>query len=441
MRKARSNMRKLTPQKQRELRLIAEKPVYGGSFLAHDSGKAHFVPFTAPGEEIAVRVVEDKKSYARCELDRVLNAAPERIQPRCEHFMRCGGCHYQHVPHEVQLVWKQAILRETFARAGIALPSEFHTLSADPWNYRNRIRLAFNEEGQPGYRERNSRRVVAIRDCPIAEPMLLAAAREIEAALHQLPQIGPDEMELFRAPGSPAILVRISARAPCRKWLEQLMPLAPLISGAELLRTGDDERPIAQAGEKSLIYELAGSGNWTGANYHADNGAFFQVNQNILSTFTGCVLDHAHACTAHLAWDLYSGAGLFAVPLCVRFERVIAVESAPRAAASLRVNLAGKNAEIISAPAEKFLTSSAARTQPDLILADPPRAGLGAEVATRMNRSGAKKIILVSCDPATLARDLKLFTNYTLVSLTLADLFPQTYHLETITVLERKLNP
>lgn len=419
------------PAVQGDRRLAIEKPLYGGSFLARADGKAQFVPFALPGEEVVARAVEEKKSFARCELVRIEKPARERIAPRCPHFTRCGGCDYQHTDYATQLHWKRAILEETFSRAGIAVPSEIRVLSAAPWHYRNRIRLAADATGNLGYRERHSRRVVGVRECPIAAPQLMVAAQEFEAALRQLPAIGIEEIELFTAPAQDALLVRICARSPRTGWLEDLAARATSITGAELVRSAD-AKIIGQIGAQSLHYEVAG------LRYEIANGAFFQVNQYLLDDFVECVARAADSPSKQLAWDLYCGVGLFAKHLLMHYQRVIAVESAPSAIATLRSNLANGPAETVASSVEAFLRSAASAQTPGLVLADPPRAGMGPAVAERINSSGAETLLYISCDPATMARDLVHLGNYSLQSLTLADLFPQTFHLETIAVLQLK---
>jgi 23S rRNA (uracil1939-C5)-methyltransferase len=422
---------KRTPAQSREVQLVVEKPIYGGNFLARVDGKAHFVPFAVPGEEVVAKIIEEKKSFARCEPVHIAASSAERIALRCPHFTRCGGCDYQHVGYETQIHWKLAILEETFTRAGIALPGAIEPLTADPWHYRNRIRLAVDVNGKLGYRERNSHRVIAITECPIAEPRLIVAAREFELALPRLATIGVEEIEFFAAPKDTNILARIQARAPQKGWLKDLAPLAPSITGAELF-TSDESRAIDQFGADALSYEV------DGISYRVANGAFFQVNQNLLSEFCAHVLSRTGGTSGDLAWDLYCGVGLFAKRLAMQFKKVVAVESAPLALDSLEANLAGCNAKIIQSTTEAFLLRAAATDKPDLILVDPPRAGLGEEVAERLYQIQAQKVIYVSCDPATMARDLKLFTNYNLTLLAMADLFPQTFHLESIAVLELK---
>src|SRR5579863_7206503 len=152
-----------------------EKPIYGGAFLARIEGKATFVPLTLPGEQVRVRIADEKKSYATAEPQQIVSSAPERVVPDCRHFGACGGCQYQHANYEAQLAYKRAILRETLQRGGVSTPESIDVLSADPWQYRNRIRVALDGEGRAGYRARRSHQLIPIAECPIAAPLLVKA--------------------------------------------------------------------------------------------------------------------------------------------------------------------------------------------------------------------------------------------------------------------------
>jgi len=192
-------VRGLKPQPPPESQLVKiEKPIYGGAFLARVEGKAVFVPLTLPGEEARVRIAQDKRGYATAEAEEIVTAAPERIAPACPHFGTCGGCHYQHANYTTQLAWKQAVLRETLERGGVEAPAEIAVLASEPWHYRNRIRLAFDAAGNPGYRGRRSHAVIPISECPIAAPLLLRAAPAAAELLRGFaPDFRPAEISLF----------------------------------------------------------------------------------------------------------------------------------------------------------------------------------------------------------------------------------------------------
>src|SRR5208283_5497236 len=163
-----------------------EKPIYGGAFLARIEGKAVFVPLALPGEQARVRIVDDKRGYATAEVEEIVHASEQRITPACPHFGACGGCQYQHANYAAQLAWKKDILRETLERGGVYPPEDIAVLAAEPWAYRNRIRLAFDAQGNVGYRGRRSHAVIPIAECPIAAPLLVRAGLAAGRLLKEL---------------------------------------------------------------------------------------------------------------------------------------------------------------------------------------------------------------------------------------------------------------
>ena len=415
-----------------------EKPVYGGAFLAHVEGKAVFAPLTLPGEQARVRITHDKRGYSTAEPEQIVIIAPQRIAPACRHFGACGGCQYQHTGYQTQLVFKQAILRESLDRAGVPISGEIDILSADPWHYRNRIRLAFDAAGNPGYRGRSSHAIVPISECPIAAPLLFEAAQAFaDVARQAAPALRPTELALFCDPAETALQASIFTTAAKSNRFDQLIQAwrerIPALTGAELLlepRPGKNAHPprtVAQWGATSLTYRAAGF------DYRVDHGAFFQVNRWLVDSLVDRVTA-GHK--GSLAWDLFAGVGLFARALTANFTRVVAVESAPSATQALAANLKGARGVPIRATTLDFLrcTPQPTSPRPDLIVVDPPRAGLGPEITTLLAQVAAPALVYVSCDPATLARDLRdlMASGYQIESITLADLFPQTFHLETV---------
>ena len=416
-----------------------EKPIYGGAFLARSEGKAVFVPLALPGEQVRVRIAQDKRGYATAEAEEIVAASPLRIAAGCPHFGTCGGCNYQHAGYETQLAFKQAILRETLERGGVKAPDEIVALSAEPWAYRNRIRVAFDAQGNPGYRGRRSHGIFPIRECPIAAPLLVKAALAFaEIARPLAGHFRPMELALFCDAAESSLLATVFIGGPAKIRFEELAEAlhgrVPALAAAELvLESLQDKRSqtrtIARWGADSLIYRAAGF------DYRVDHGAFFQVNRWLVDALVERVTEGQ---SGKLAWDLFAGVGLFARRLASGFERVVAVESAPASEKALRANLAGTSGEAVSGDTLAFLHRRKAE-KPDLIVVDPPRTGLGAEITAALGAVAAKSLVYVSCDPATLARDLRVLVagGYRIEALTLADLFPQTFHLETIVRLAR----
>jgi len=432
-------MRGLKPPPPSKSQLVQiEKPIYGGAFLARVEGKAIFVPLALPGEEARVRIVENKPGYATAEVEDIVRVAPERIAPACPHFGACGGCQYQHTGYENQLAFKKAILRETLERGGVRAPEEIAVLASNPWAYRNRIRLAFDSAGNPGYRGRRSHAVVPIHECPIAAPLLVEAARAFaEVARRFAPALRPTEIALFCDAEETTLLASIFTLGPAKIRLDNLAEAVreciPALAGVELVAEGRRDQPVrtlARWGATSLNYRAAGF------DYRVDHGAFFQVNRWLVDALVERV---AAGQSGSLAWDLFAGVGLFARRLARDFERVVAVESAPGATAALEENLKDVNGAAIKSETLAFLRRTSKGERPDLVVLDPPRTGLGAETCSLLSALAAPALVCVSCDPATLARDLRalLATGYAIETIALADLFPQTFHLETVVHLRR----
>jgi len=395
-----------------------------------------------PGEQARVRFTQSKSSYAIAEVDEILRAAPERIMPACPHFGACGGCHYQHTGYATQLAFKQAILRETLERGGVTVPSEIAVLAGEPLHYRNRIRLAFDAAGNPGYRGQRSHAVVPMRECPIAAPLLVKAAQAFtEVARGFAPALRPTKIALFCDAAETALLATVFTANPASLRFDELAQALreriPALVGAELVTEGgpgQQPRTLAQWGAASLVYHA------DGFDYRVDHGAFFQVNRWLVDALVERVVaGHQGA----LAWDLFAGVGLFARQLTDRLDHVVAVESAPSATAALAANLKGTAGIPVKSDTLVFLRAHATHrpagvvpgsTVPDLIVVDPPRTGLGAEACALLGQIAAPALVYVSCDPATLARDLRalIASGYQIQSITLADLFPQTFHLETV---------
>jgi 23S rRNA (uracil1939-C5)-methyltransferase len=437
-------MRGLKPPPPSKPQLVEiEKPIYGGAFLARLEGKAVFVPLVLPGEQARVRITQSKPGYATAEPEEVLIPAPERIVAACPHFGACGGCHYQHTDYASQLGFKQTVLRETLERGGVALPVEISVLSGEPWAYRNRIRLAFDAAGNLGYRGRRSHGVVPVRECPIAAPLLVEAAQAIAQVARGFAKVlRPAEVALFCDPSETALLASIFTASPAKLRFDELAQAlheqVSALTGAELVIEGrfgalvpaGQQRTLAQWGATSLDYRAAGF------DYRVDHGAFFQVNRWLVDALVERVVDNHKG---KLAWDFFAGVGLFARQFTARFDRVVAVESAPAAAAALEANLRGTGSETVKVETLSFLRRSRSGERPDLVVVDPPRTGLGAETCALLAEIAAPALACVSCDPATLARDLRALvaSGYQIQSITLVDLFPQTFHLETLVQLRR----
>jgi 23S rRNA (uracil1939-C5)-methyltransferase len=424
------------------MKLCIEKAIYGGSGLARADGKAVFVPFTLPGEVVEAHVAEDRASYASAELDSVLEASSARVSPPCLYFGECGGCHYQHATYAQQLEMKVQILRETLERAHLKEIPAIALVQGEALGYRNRIRLHVDRgSSMLCYKKRGSHGNLAVDACPIAAPVLEEALKVFQNSSKKW-QLGKcfEEIEFFTNADQSSILITLwsshganGAKEKLQRLWPQLVDQIPRIAGAAVLsseRGKQRDKVLAQAGEQALTYQSAGR------DYRVSLGSFFQVNRFLIDALVKLVVaKHSGA----VVWDLYAGVGLFASALAPCFERVVAVESAPSSVPDLRRNLDDGLHRVVASSTLDFLRRALGSRQlkPDFVVVDPPRAGLGKEVTALLGEIRPEHITYVSCDPATLSRDLKslLDSGYHLKNMYMVDLFPQTFHLESVAML------
>jgi len=427
-------------------KLRIEKAIYGGTCLARlPNGKAAFVPLTLAGELVEARVTEQKRGYAQAEATAILEAAPERIAAPCRHYGLCGGCSYQHAEYATQLTLKRGILEETLQRAGVAAP-EIAVHSAEQWGYRNRIRMHFTREDgrlRLGYKQRRSNITFVTAECPIAAPLLVRAAFALTGVLEPFDWADAlSEAEFFcdSSEGSLQIAILTGRNLRVNDFdaaMTALHASVPQLTGAGLYQQAEDVPPreLAQWGAETLSISVAGR------SYRVTRGAFFQTNRSLAEKLVELVTHERHG---ELVWDLFAGVGLFSLALAADFARVVAVEAATPAVRDLQHNLAGAGEQhrAIENTTLEFLKRTAApssKKPPELIVLDPPRSGLGMEVCKLLAQVGAPEIVYVSCDPVTLSRDLAALieSGYQLQPMHMVDLFPQTFHLETVSVLRR----
>jgi 23S rRNA (uracil1939-C5)-methyltransferase len=435
------------------MKLTIEKVIYGGQGLARmpaddaaRAGLSVFVPFTLPGEIVDAEITQEHRGYCVGNARQIVEASEFRATPPCPWFATCGGCQLQHGAYPYQVELKREVLLETLTRAGVRNLPEVSMLVGEPLRYRNRVRLQVQTrpEFSIGYRQAKSHRMTAIDGCPIAAPLLEQCIHAVQGlGASGLVPVDAREIEIFTNHDQSELFVTIWARPHAGKreqvyqtFFEKLQREMPQLVGAYVLAVDTGKvrspRPPLPWGRQSVKYRV------DGREYTVSAGSFFQVNTTLLDKFVAAVVgDESGAVT----WDLYAGVGLFSAVLAERFQQVIAVESSATACKDLRHNLRGRRAEYVQASTLNFLRQAIARQQdaPDLILLDPPRAGAGVEAAKMMADAGPRKIVYVSCDPATLGRDLAALiqSGYSLLRLQLVDMFPQTYHMETIAMLQR----
>lgn len=383
-----------------EIEVTVDKLVAGGDGLARFEGIPLFVPRSAPGDRLRVRLIERHPDYGRAEIVEILEPGPGRRTPPCPYFERCGGCDLQHLGDDLQTRLKAEAAVETLARlGGIEAPEDLEVIAGDPWAYRLRAQLHV-EEGEEGhvrvgYHQRRSHELVAVTECPILVPELETMLPGLPAAL-----AGETLRRLDLAAGGPE---------------ERRVTTAPLVEGLP-------------HGNVSLTVG--------GLAYTYDARAFFQAHRGLLER----LLDEAVGqWTGRRACDLYAGVGLFALPLAQRYEEVVAVEADRAAARHCRNNARRnrlRNVETVGRVVESWIGEL-----PDgmeRVVVDPPRAGLHRKVRRALLERAPERLTYVSCHPATLARDLRtLGRSFRLERLALLDLFPQTGHMEAVAHLVR----
>jgi 23S rRNA (uracil1939-C5)-methyltransferase len=432
--------------------LTIEKQIYGGEGLARlpqgegGRGKSIFVPFVLEGERVEAAVVEQKQGFARAHLQTIVEPSSRRVAPGCPYFAACGGCQYQHTDYENQLRIKERILRETFARiAKLDLPSEVQVHASSPWSYRNRTRMRAQVGANfaLGYNRFRSAEVLPVHECPISSPLLNRAI----SALWKLGSRGVvprslHEVEWFADDLDQHLLVEVTAaeRSSTEEWkhlARDLQEALPETAGIgifeELQRRGKrhlgplQERGLVGGG--TLLYHCAGR------EYRVSLGSFFQTNRFLADELVSVV-------TADLggqqALDLYAGVGLFSLVLARAFEQVTAVEVSAASFADLKRNVPA-NVAARKISAEGFLQNLPPGARFDCVVVDPPRAGLGEHVAGKLSGLGAATVVYASCDPSTQARDVRILVEagYRIEQAHLLDLFPQTFHMESVLRLRR----
>jgi 23S rRNA (uracil1939-C5)-methyltransferase len=389
-----------------------DKWVYGGEGLARlapqgaskeEAGRVVLVPAVLPGESVRIDAGKD----VHASLVEVLTPAPERVSPPCPLFTICGGCHYQHAPYEYQLARKVEILREQLQRVGkIKFEGEIDVISGPPLGYRNRAQFHV-AGGKIGYLAARSHELVPVEgECPVSSPRLNQALAEMRGRLSdpRFPRF-VQAVEIFTNETDVQINVIETERAVARRFYEWC------------------------ESKQAIEYQTSFG------TFRVSSKSFFQVNRFLVEKLVEAALPEEGG---ESALDLYAGVGLFALQMARRFRSVTAVETGSSAAHDLESNASRAElaVKVEQARVEDYLERLQAT--PEFVLADPPRAGLGKDVVEHLQRLAPPRLTIVSCDPATLARDLAGLTGYQIESLTMVDLFPQTYHLETIARLRRR---
>jgi 23S rRNA (uracil1939-C5)-methyltransferase len=430
------------------MEVTIERILPGGPGLAHADGQTVMVALAAPGDRLRVRIDRVKGSVAFASIEEIIEPSPQRVAPPCPYFGRCGGCDFQQMNYEAQLAAKKEIIRDCLHRIAKIDAPDFKIVAApNQWHYRSRAQWQYEAERKRlGYFESGSRRVCDVADCAVLSPELQWVLEDLRSGMND--SLLADDARYFRAIAGDDRAVVAAGFERSRRPIRHQQPAAEHSTSLSEKESGEITRTIA------------------GETYHVGAESFFQANVDLLPQLIEQALDKQHGDTAI---ELYCGVGLFTVPLARRFKDVIGVEDDADATRFARENLGNAglpNAEVIKSDVGEWLdlecggiaqrrrrfgserqhsdkskhqkeiqsAVTPASRQIDFLLLDPPRAGAESRVISGILKLKPKRICYVSCDPATLARDLSkiIAGGYSLDSLAAFDMFPQTHHVETI---------
>lgn len=432
------------------VRLEIESLAYGGDAVARDAdGRAVFVHGACPGDVVEARVVQDKGRFARAQVDEVITPSADRVTAPCPYFGLCGGCSWQHVSYERQLDAKRQAVVDALTRIGTVAHADglvAPCLPSDPYGYRNKVELLPTMTGRRlrlGFSLAHEERVVPIDECLLLPDRTRSAPRALSGALSFI--AGRHDLAVER------VGLRVAARTGDVEVALWTPPGPfPRKAVAETLATAVKATSVVRVLFKGPIRErrvtgvevLGGRGFFrerlAGFTYGVSAPSFFQVNTRQAERLVSAALELLAPGDSDLAVDLFAGAGTFTLPLAELAGQTVSIESSSSAIRDLRRNLehAGVFAEVIGGDAAREIAQLGTI---DLALVDPPRAGLAPDTVRGLAAARPRAITYVSCDPATLARDVARFMDlgYTLQDARPVDLFPQSFHVETVALLTR----
>jgi len=418
--------------------IVPEKIVFGGAALGHYNGHPVLIPRALPGERLEVEPVRTAKGVIHARIARVLKAAPERVEAECPYFGLCGGCQYQHLSYEDEVAWKLAVLRETLRRVGgIHWENEITAHTAFPWQYRNQAQLKLGTgstgETLAGFFEGETHHLVDVEICRILSPCLNRTLGELRRRLSAAIFPGCHEIEMMADDRDQMVMLRFRGAVDTRTKEVLAQTILGEMPAVQTVAFEESGRSV-MFGAPALTYRV---GDFS---YRVSPGSFFQASRFLAPELVAALTQTARETeNAALALDLYSGGGLFTLPLALRFEQVISVELDDGAAADLAANLRENhctNAKPTHQAVFHFLRRYAG-PQPDLIVLDPPRSGVSSPALKLLADLRVRRIIYVSCHPPTLARDLASLMRhgYCLETLEMFDFFPRTFHTESLALL------
>lgn len=416
------------------MRCDVEGITHRGEGVGRIDGQAVFIPYAMPGETVEIDIVERKKSFLRAKLNDVINASPDRVQPPCPYYYRCGGCSLQHVAYPRQLELKRQIVQDNLDRiGGLKAAVEKVFGMTNPWRYRNKVEWQVVKKGlvyDMGYYLPKSHQLLPVDGC-------LLISQEMEA----LGRYMRERLEEVNAPRQFQLTVRQSSDKRqlmliCRGGGTAQMEFTSLLDYPQLISIYclDQGRVIHKHGSRGLSEKLAG------IEHEISPLAFFQVNHQQAELMIEIVKDFARLGPSDQVLEGYCGIGSITLPLARQVGKITGVESYSQAVEDARENARRNrvaNCEFIAGACEQMLPNVEERF--DVVVLDPPRAGCPREVIDAVIQAAPNRIVYVSCNPGTLARDLKIFgqNKYVVTRVQPIDMFPQTHHVETVVLMSR----
>lgn len=427
-----------------------ESLAYGGDGIAHlPDGRVVFVRGACPGDVVELASIVDHGRWAKAGISAILEPSPHRIDAPCPYAGTCGGCQWQHVAYEAQLEAKRRIVVDAFERIAHLTTPEVDPVVTSPatLGYRNKVELVPGEaQGRIalGYHRLGTEDVVPVDRCLLMPRRVDTAPRALTGALRYLTgrhgDLGIKRVGVRTAANRKDLEIALwtSTGSFPRKAVASTLADAVKATGVTRVLLRDDSARRAVAG----VEVLSGKGFWrerlAGFDFAISAPSFFQVNTTVAEKMVALVIEALSPGPDDRVADVYSGAGTFTLPLAQRADEVVAFEGSSEALADLRRNLAnaGLDADIVGGDAERELPSAGPF---DLAVVDPPRQGLSPEAINALVDAGPRRIAYVSCDPSTLARDSRTLVDrgYRVARVTPVDLFPQTYHVETVAIFEQ----
>jgi 23S rRNA (uracil1939-C5)-methyltransferase len=424
----------------RKVQVPIESVAFKGYGVARIQGKVVFIPFTVTGDQAWIEMMEEKKRYSMGRLIRIVSPSPWRVDPPCPFFGRCGGCQFQHIDYPIQGELKKEIFGQILKRLGRLeeIPSISMAPSLNPYDYRVRVQLKVKEKAMGYYQER-SHKIVAINHCPISHPLvnqIIQKLREEFAALSRMKEI---EIKVSPQEGKGVLLFHPhSYDRRIEDVMKEFLLGQPILRGIAISKKDGD----TLFGDPLLTLTIPSGREREKRNleFRISPGSFFQVNIEQNQTLIQTVLQFSEVNKEDRILDLYAGVGNLTLPLAMGAKEVLGIEENRSAIEDARFNAERNgigNCDFIQGRVEDAFMRWEGKT-PDLIVLDPPRTGCKT-ILDQVVRLKPKKIVYVSCEPTTFSRDLRLFSErgYSLQRLGLIDMFPQTFHMEVVGLLQQ----